>query len=245
MGGQSVLKLASLPVWRTVNPGRVDDELKKFPALRRHWERLSGDSTSSKKRPASGAEEPEGDNPNQTFLPTLVKSFCATLDDATADAPADVVKFLERSVELWTDLMSQLPTRRFLRLVMLDNHVLVKCKASALYSSDHASHRLFRQLVDAFEHFLTFAVDDQSGLSLGRKEVEGQFYSRLQVRALPPCVLKIVCNKIGVGVAVPAAVDVQELSGNHVGVRVVERCSRWFPCQVAPAPVELEPGAVA
>jgi intron-binding protein aquarius len=178
-----VLKLASLPVWKTVNPGRVEDELKKFPALRRHWERLSGDGASSKKRPVSDGGEPECDNPNQTFLPNLVRAFVSTLDDASVESSADTVKYLERSIELWTDLMSQLPTRRFLRLVMLDNHVLVKCKSSPLYASEHATHRLYRQLVDAFDHFLTFGVDDQSGLSLGRKEVEGQFYSRLQVWA--------------------------------------------------------------
>ena len=42
--------------------------------------------------------------------------------------------YCERFVEWLTDLLSQLPTRRFVHSLLEDKAVLVKCKMSALYS---------------------------------------------------------------------------------------------------------------
>ena len=42
--------------------------------------------------------------------------------------------YCERFVEWLTDLLSQLPTRRFVHSLLEDKAILVKCKMSALYS---------------------------------------------------------------------------------------------------------------
>ena len=42
--------------------------------------------------------------------------------------------YCERSVELFTDLLSQLPTRAFVHTVLEDKAVLVKCKLSRLHA---------------------------------------------------------------------------------------------------------------
>ena len=45
----------------------------------------------------------------------------------------------ERSVELMVDLLSQLPTRRFGRTLLLDRAILVKCRMSALFGHPHGA----------------------------------------------------------------------------------------------------------
>jgi intron-binding protein aquarius len=60
-------------------------------------------------------------------------------DETMAGAEGDAVDrqgllYCERSVELFTDLLSQLPTRAFVHTLLEDKAVLVKCKLSRLHS---------------------------------------------------------------------------------------------------------------
>ena len=50
--------------------------------------------------------------------------------------------YCERGVELLTDLLSQLPTRRFVHTLLEDKAVLIKCKLSALHSHPQGAPRL-------------------------------------------------------------------------------------------------------
>ncbi len=181
-----------------MSPGRVDSELRRYPTLRRHWDKVTtggaGAAEEAKKSKKKKSTEPTDDAQkrlDETFLPSLVDEFCGELRDAAPLTP-DRLHYLQRCVELWTDLLSQLPTRRFFRLVLLDRHVDVLCKASPLYAGAAAvtgladklsadACRLFKQLVTAMTHYLNFPVDDQTGDALARKDVEGQFYGRIQV----------------------------------------------------------------
>ena len=49
--------------------------------------------------------------------------------------------YCERSVELFTDLLSQLPTRTFVHTLLEDKAVLVKCKLSRLHSQPAGASR--------------------------------------------------------------------------------------------------------
>lgn len=51
--------------------------------------------------------------------------------------------YCERGVELLTDLLSQLPTRRFVHTLLEDKAVLIKCKLSALHSQLQGVHGPF------------------------------------------------------------------------------------------------------
>eukprot|EP01032_Pedospumella_encystans_P000725 gene725-838_t len=54
---------------------------------------------------------------DSTFFPTLLQSFLTLVcTDTGADLPAATVRYLERFAELLIDLLSQLPTRRFLKV---------------------------------------------------------------------------------------------------------------------------------
>ena len=63
-----------------------------------------------------------------------------SLDEAAAErdmqqaaVDAQALLFCERFVEFLTDLLSQLPTRRFLRTLLEDRAILVKCRMSPLF----------------------------------------------------------------------------------------------------------------
>lgn len=70
-----------------------------------------------------------------SFFPSLLTEFFSVLDAIPA-APAavdlSVVRYCERFLELLLDLLTQLPCRRFLRLLLVDTHFTLRCKHSAL-----------------------------------------------------------------------------------------------------------------
>ena len=90
--------------------------------------------------------------------------------------------YSEKFMEWLIDLLSQLPTRRFLNTLLDDVHLLVRIKRSSLYafltSSGGAARRendmvdaiyqrkLFINLVYQLELYLTFEVNDQTGAAL-------------------------------------------------------------------------------
>ena len=63
------------------------------------------------------------------------------MQDGDADAATDLTTaenkqkllYCERFVEFLTDLLSQLPTRRFIRTLLEDKAILTKCRMSALF----------------------------------------------------------------------------------------------------------------
>ena len=75
-------------------------------------------------------------------------------------------------------MLSQLPTRRFVRTLLEDRAVLVKCRLSALFA--HPRGRLFSQLADLFRFYQGFEINDHTGMQLTDDEVASAHYERLQ-----------------------------------------------------------------
>ena len=61
------------------------------------------------------------------------------MQDGEADLSKPLAKqkllYCERFVEFLTDLLSQLPTRRFIRTLLEDRAILIKCRMSALFQN--------------------------------------------------------------------------------------------------------------
>ena len=79
------------------------------------------------------------------FVPGLLKLFLATLRRAEALGPEEagvrsLARLLERLLELFTDLMAQLPTRRFFHAVLLDSHLLVHASLSPFGKREAGTH---------------------------------------------------------------------------------------------------------
>lgn len=176
-----VLKLVGLPLWHALSPGRLQLELHAHPQLTRHWKHLA------KKEGKAAAAAGEGYVPIQyrsevTFLPSLISDFFGRLAAATegttgnADAPA--VRYCERFVQFLSDLLSQLPTRRFVHALLDDKAVLIKCYMSSLYR--HPDGELFRQLVESLRTFISFPIDDHTGDALSEDAVTARHYEHVQ-----------------------------------------------------------------
>ncbi|CAL8471736.1 g11278 [Coccomyxa elongata] len=140
---------------------------------------------------AAAAHVPVTQRPEATFLPSLLSEFLEMLETvvpeeqgengaaAGVDAPLDRQRLLycERFVELLIDLLSQLPTRRFVRTLLEDRAILIKARMSPLFT--HPEGQLYRQLVDLFQFYQYFPIDDQSGEPLSDAAVMAAQYERL------------------------------------------------------------------
>ena len=64
--------------------------------------------------------------------------------DLTTPQNKQKLLYCERFVEFLTDLLSQLPTRRFIRTLLEDRAILTKCRMSALFNHPHGEPLLFQ-----------------------------------------------------------------------------------------------------
>lgn len=63
--------------------------------------------------------------------------------DLTSAQNKQKLLYCERFVEFLTDLLSQLPTRRFIRTVLEDRAILTKCRMSALFQYSQGEDTLW------------------------------------------------------------------------------------------------------
>lgn len=172
-----VLPIVSLPLWHALSPGRLQLELARNATLEKHWRHAQRKEAKAAKQ---AGHTPVSATVSATFLPSLVDLFVNTARDAVGGdggADAHTLALLERCLELFVDLLSQLPTRRFVRTVLDDRAVLVKCRLSSLCS--HPQGRLFVQLVDLLRACFAVPVDDHTGQPLSDDEVGAAHYERL------------------------------------------------------------------
>lgn len=73
----NVLRLAYLPLWGSLQPGRLALELRPFPQLKRHWQHLKVKSQGggAGEGGARGMERYEYE-----FLPSLVRMFLSSVE---------------------------------------------------------------------------------------------------------------------------------------------------------------------
>uniref|UniRef100_A0A1D1XQ76 Intron-binding protein aquarius n=1 Tax=Anthurium amnicola TaxID=1678845 RepID=A0A1D1XQ76_9ARAE len=188
---KTVLKLVGLQLWHSLSYGRFQMELCLNPHLIKKWRKM----IKKELKEAKKAGKPF--NPSSmlevTFLRNLIEEFLEILDSKVilqkdgedhfnTYAPEQIddgcVLYCERFMEFLIDLLSQLPTRRFLKPVVADVAVVSKCHLSALYS--HEKGRLFGQLVDLLQFYEGFEIDDHVGTQLSDDDVLLAHYSRLQ-----------------------------------------------------------------
>ncbi|KAJ9693661.1 hypothetical protein PVL29_009558 [Vitis rotundifolia] len=192
---ETVLRLASLQSWLSLSYGRFQMELCLNTDLIKKWKRMI-------KREAKEAMK-QGDpfDPSTMleakFLRNIIEEFLEVLDskvfshshgDDEDNELVDAIGFekvndacilyCERFMEFLIDLLSQLPTRRYLRPIVSDVAVVAKCHLSALYT--HEKGKLFAQLVDLLQFYEGFEINDHVGTQLNDDEVLQSHYDRLQ-----------------------------------------------------------------
>ena len=86
----------------------------------------------------------EGDR-QKVFVPAASAPGCVL--PAQRAVGIGLRRYLERCMELFIDLLAQLPTRRFFHALLLDAHVLERAELSTWAKSSGRSADLFRQLL--------------------------------------------------------------------------------------------------
>lgn len=191
---ETVLKLVSLQLWHSLSFGRLQMELCLNPQLIKKWKKMTKKEVKEAKR--GGQAFDSSKTLEVTFLRNLIEEFLEILDsrviqqkDDDGETPFNdesynvrvddsCVLYCERFMEFLIDLLSQLPTRRFLKPVVADVAVVAKCHLSALYT--HEKGRLFAQLVDLLQFYEGFEIDDHVGTQLNDDDILLAHYSRLQ-----------------------------------------------------------------
>ncbi|KAM1811895.1 hypothetical protein ACFX12_028479 [Malus domestica] len=189
----TVLSLASLQSWHSLSYGCFQMELCFNPDLIRKWKRMI------KREAKEAAKRGEPFNPSTTlevqFLRNLIEEFLDVILDSKVLPPDPsmneddqlagamrvddaCVLYCERFMEFLIDLLSQLPTRRYLRPLVADVAVVAKCHLSALYR--HKKGKLFAQLVDLLQFYEGFEINDHVGTQLTDDEVLQSHYERVQ-----------------------------------------------------------------
>ncbi|KAB2071730.1 hypothetical protein ES319_A08G242800v1 [Gossypium barbadense] len=192
---ETVLRLASLRSWHSLSYGRFQMELCLNPDLIKKWKRMIKKESDDAKKlrvhldPLSSLEV--------NFLRNLIEEFLEVLDhkvftqknpvseddELNASSIFDQVDdasilYCERFMEFLIDLLSQLPTRRYLRPLVADVAVVAKCHISALYR--HEKGKLFAQLVDLLQFYENFEINDHVGTQLTDDEVLQSHYDCFQ-----------------------------------------------------------------
>ncbi|KAI3949343.1 hypothetical protein MKW98_023280 [Papaver atlanticum] len=180
---QTVLKPASLQVWSCLSYGRFQMEMCLNPNLIKKWKKMI--KKESKVAEKQGEPFDLLSKLEVKFVKNLIEEFLEVFSDhedsqfgGSEQVDNGGVLYCERFMEFLIDLLSQLPTRRFLRPVVADVAVVPKCHLSALYN--HPKGRLFAQLVDLLQLYEGFEINDHTGKQLSDDNVLVAHYSRVK-----------------------------------------------------------------
>ncbi|KAL9235786.1 hypothetical protein vseg_010522 [Gypsophila vaccaria] len=190
---ETVLRLAGLQCWHSLSFGRFQMELCLNPNLIKKWKKMT--KSEAKKAKKRGEKYDPLSSVEATFLKNLFVEFLEVLnskvfpnsqhddsenitDDNYEKVDDACILYCERFMEFLIDLLSQLPTRRYLRPLVADVAVVAKCHLSLLYT--HPKGKLFSQLVDLLQFYETFEINDHEGTQLTDDEVLQAHYDRFQ-----------------------------------------------------------------
>lgn len=139
-------------------------------------EPTSSSSSSNSNNTTSGRES--------TFIPNLLTLFMKEVDsfqNASSVKAEDHRKllFIQVFLEFICDLLSQLPTRRFLRTLIHDMNVVIQIKLSPLYRISSNHNKLIIQMTDLLDTAMNFPFQDHSGKALALDEVLNIHYKRM------------------------------------------------------------------
>ncbi len=165
----AVLPLCSLALWGELTAKQRTQLFIKYPVL--------GKAYSNLKKPTEG----------RSISPTKLSSFLPRLANEVIGLAEGAVEpnssssfFLARCVELFIDLLSQVPIRRFLRTVLLNMCFLERLELSSMNGGgEECGGVLFQTQVKHLGAILRFEVDDQSGKSLSSAAAAAAHHDRV------------------------------------------------------------------
>ncbi|KAJ3262433.1 hypothetical protein HDU77_000351 [Chytriomyces hyalinus] len=178
-------RLVGISIWHSLRDAdKLETEFNKNVGLRKAWNR-------AEKKSANASEEDLQNE--QFFLSSLIKLYfkkLASIENTPTKANIPAIEFCERVLELLTDLLGQLTTRRFLTVLLKDHYVAQTSRASNLAqrgmknlnsgTSGALSGATFVQLLELYELYEDFEVDVATGEAVSRDEAEVIHAEQLQ-----------------------------------------------------------------
>ncbi len=165
----AVLPLCSLALWGELTVSRREQLFLQYPLLGKAYNILNN------KKQGNGIRRPN----LSSFLPCIANEVAA-ITEGMVKPDSSSAFFVARCIELFIDLLSQVPIRRFLRTVLLYMCFLERLELSALNGEECGGGGvLFRTQVKHLGAILRFEVDGQSGKSLSSAAAAASHHERV------------------------------------------------------------------
>ncbi|KAI9889602.1 MAG: hypothetical protein M1814_005109 [Vezdaea aestivalis] len=153
--------LVSISIWHNLQNDQARERLLVHaPQWRKNWR-------ASNKRYEAGDEEiKQRLRYERSWLFALIVNFLSQV--SAEESSDDSVRYCETFIDLLVNLESQLPTRRYVNVLLLDINLLPIIRLSKLYNDE--DNVLIRDLYTLLRHFIYFPVDESTGAELSQNE---------------------------------------------------------------------------
>ncbi|KAL7626373.1 hypothetical protein AAE478_003145 [Parahypoxylon ruwenzoriense] len=153
--------LVSIGTWYNLSTeSKRESKLGQTPQLRKAWKAAG-------KRYESADDETKARlRFERAWLYALTLDFLRLIYDE--GRKEDHVLYCERFVEFVSDLLSQLPTRRYVNTLLQDLHILPALRLSLMFNDE--DNGLLRDQCSLLSHYAHFTIDDQTGVQYARTE---------------------------------------------------------------------------
>ncbi|OTB06804.1 hypothetical protein M426DRAFT_318517 [Hypoxylon sp. CI-4A] len=153
--------LVSIGIWHNLSTeSKREGKLAQSQQLRKAWK-------------AAGKRYDSADDATKArlrferaWLYSLTLDFLRLLYDE--QRKNEHVLYCERFIEFISDLLSQLPTRRYVNTLLQDLHILPALRLSPMFNDE--DNGLLRDQFSLLSHYVHFTVDDQTGAQHSRTE---------------------------------------------------------------------------
>ncbi|KAI0166061.1 hypothetical protein GGR57DRAFT_4270 [Xylariaceae sp. FL1272] len=153
--------LVSIAIWHNLSSEeKRESKLGQIPQLRKSWK------AAAKRYDSADDTTKARIRFERAWLYTLTLDFLRLL--YAAKTTQSHVVYCERFVEFISDLLSQLPTRRYVNTLLQDLHILPALQLSPMFNDE--DNGLLRDQCALLSHYAHFSIDDQTGSQHSRTE---------------------------------------------------------------------------
>ncbi|KAI1640241.1 P-loop containing nucleoside triphosphate hydrolase protein [Biscogniauxia mediterranea] len=162
--------LVSIAIWHNLSSeAKRETSLAQTAQLKKAWK------AAGKRYDSADDQTKARIRFERAWLYSLTLDFLRLLyDDKRKE---DHARYCERFVEFITDLLSQLPTRRYVNTLLQDLHVLPALRLSPTFNDE--DNGLLRDQYALLNHYAYFTIDDQNGSQLSRTEAYDRHCAKL------------------------------------------------------------------
>lgn len=162
--------LINIGTWNSLHEGYRETLFETAPQLRKAW-----DHAEKKFKKMSEAELKKSETCRKWFGRFVQRLLDLSEDPSKIDESTAVI---QRMIIMLVDLMSQLPTRRYVGAILQDYQVFPLLELALLNIGDN--HQDLREIVTVLAETCRFEVDDITGQALSPAEVTATKYEKLK-----------------------------------------------------------------